>query len=910
MRSNPLLRISRFKNPIYYSIFSGVSKDNVDRTIIEFHEDISRLYTSGLSYDKALNSSKIKNVYWRIKKEYDKITNTTERISFPFLKEFIDFVYTQDEIYNPLGKWFRFEYLEPLFIIDFVLHKCRSNGRIRHNFSTLACFVFILFRYNNMTSEREIMKLRKKYRKLIDNGKADEDHYKAWQILIEDGSMTYRASVFRKPSYLYNLIGVSDYRALKSLCAELKIDCSFLKSKSGTYKSLVLIGSAHKLLHEFNSFKLYNKEKYDSVRGSIPITLDSGISLSRKLNSDINNIYNNLLIRDSSIPSCMAFRNNAALKLSKVKGEYFCHLQSNLFNFHFLLGSLYLIENPKRNSVKKPISQLFDKTVSGIILESARKFNEASQVVYNEVVVGKIKPQPISSPINRLDNRHFEQIEQCKKHVINLSDAGITFNDDALARYRAELREKRSNLIKRESVEQVEDGNIEDDIYNDSNLPIPIQELNLSKKDKLAQLKTIQGCAFEMDGEGNLRKLYSVFTPHGARTHRMTSHNFNIQGINKEIKKRILAAKKGYCILSADVAGQDIVVAANMAYKLFSKPEVFETDLYNEMTNLKALIESTLLELKENSKGKRSPITFIADNIVSTCDSRLENFPYDFIRDTVKKAVYTFLYGGGVKSLMNDWYDYKKLSSEINELLLEEYEFENYLKHYYEIRTVNRIKKSYSKIKLDDRLKHIEKYIELCETNYFVQVTSVLQMSPVKQFYMLDLNKNISNIKASFYRLSKIVEERKGIELIFVKMKEIIELSYPGILESFSFYEKYYMQNNLTYPTFLCWQTIVGLNISYKQRITRSKSYPIQAAGAELMRQWLIEINDLPKKLARAKSFNVINAIHDQIIVEVKAGLVEEAKEHMLASSKSAARIIGIDENTINIPEVKQLFPK
>lgn len=120
-----------------------------------------------------------------------------------------------------------------------------------------------------------------------------------------------------------------------------------------------------------------------------------------------------------------------------------------------------------------------------------------------------------------------------------------------------------------------------------------------------------------------------------------------------------------------------------------------------------------------------------------------------------------------------------------------------------------------------------------------------------------------------------------------------------GVLNDFiNDAEKFYKDNKKTLPTLLNWQTVLeDIDITYGQVLTRSRSYPVQASGAELMRQWLIELDKYSKKY----DFTIVNTIHDQVILDVPVDKKEDIENILDISIKKAAKKLGIEQKLIKL---------
>ncbi len=894
--------ITRFKNPFYYSA-------NIQKCIDEFKVDISRLYTAGYSYKEVLSDRKVRQIHALLSRKF---SPKEDESRFPFLKRFVDFVYTRDEVHNPFGKWLTFEYMQPLKILEFVQHITKDSDRQRLSYSNLASLVFVLLQYNNITSKDEIIRERRRLQKRMWYQTFSSHDRIIWTILQKEGLIYNRPVIFNKPDDLYAWINVANYRTFKLNCNLLGVSCAFIKRNNKGLKSAVIIGGINKLKARYDHFQNQNDSKYQSIYNQIENQTDSGIKIPSEIQDIVNQYYNNILIRDKKQPSSKHLNDNPFIRLNLYNDKLYCHIQTGFFRFDSLLGSLYFNSNRTRRTIKKPLGELLPPEIKAILQNNSKGFStEGLKDKLNASGIC-LRPKCITSP--KLDtNGHFQQIEASRFIVKEISANGVCIDIKALNRYRKSIKSKlQETMLEQngESTDNVTYVELSEDNIDDN--PFFLQEKNLSPQDTLKELDKLNGSVWREDPTDNkVGKLYGIFTPHGASTHRMTSHKLNLQGINKEIKKKVMTAREGYCLLSADVSGQDITIAANLAHKLYSKPRMFQTDQSGIFRELKAKIDETLILLSDKSFNVGKPIDFIKDQIIAANSPLLEGMTDLMIRDTIKKAVYTFFYGGGQESFLNSEYPQKWIKEGLLELIDSCYQFEGSVRANLSITDRKRlIRRGNMSGDLDRTIRHVELFLKNFQIRYIWVLNESAKHSEEAGWFLNDVQEELSILYKEYLRLDNVLKKRNSYAYIFSHMKEVIKIGYPGILESFHHYHTYYRENNLTYPSLLGWQTVISLEYGYGKVLTKSKSYPVQAAGAEFIRQWLIELKrSVPDDLQGNGTFKIVNAIHDQVVVEVEMRHKDIASKHILDCARIACLAIGIEPGTLHIPEVKQLYP-
>ena len=884
MNTNILIPVTRFESPQYYSA-------DLNTAIKQFQEDISRVYTAGYSYDDVIKNNKINAVHKYLTVKFPDEKNQSK---FPWLRKFVDYVFTRDEIYNPFGKWMRFEYMHPLMLIEFADEIKRNSKRERISTSTVASTIFVLFQYHGVTSYEEIRNERERIINKYGSRERDIKDQRLWDILKKSTRYSDRAILSFKPQYTYDLVGVSDYRTFEKNCELLNVKCSYSKKMNKTgFTSVLVIGEIKQLKDRFTEFVVRNSNRFYEMNQGICNTTESGVVLPIQLNHIINRLYGSVLIRDKKLPSLEYLKGNSLIRLSTFNRKEYCHIQSDFYDFNFILASLYLNNNLSRQTLKHPIGDSINDKTRTVILESARKVNleKFDTIIKENNISTKLKF--ISSPLIRNKNDHFSQIENCSEIISEVSKNGIRFDYQTAV---ALLNKESSSL----NVNNNSDGKQDNSSDIDSNEDAFLKEnKKLTTQKRVEELeKLLKNVRVDETGE---ERLYGIFTPHGASTHRMTSHQVNLQGVNKKIKRELFIAPKGKCLISADVSGQDITVAANMARKLYQHPELFKENLTKTFAGLDEQINETLSLLADETSTTSTPIDYILDNIISKSTLITDGWDKLEIRDEIKRAVYTFFYGGGKLSYLDSEYPEKIIKEALNSLIGECKMIEKV------IRTEFRIKNEKSltfKILADSnisiRIEKVESFLEALPDKYYHLIKD--------KHYKYQTDLDINTIRSRLENIKTNWSKRVASSFIYDRMEEIIKISYPGILESHDYYYKYYQDHNLTFPTFLGWQTVASLDYKFGKMLTKNKSYPVQASGAEFIRQWLIELKrDIPERLQGVNILKIVNVIHDQVVLEVDESVKEEVKEYLIVRAKRAAAVLGMDPKTLHIPEVKEV---
>lgn len=884
MSDKPDLKLSRIENPFFYS------KD-LATAIEEFTTDISKYFTAGYTYDEVLNNEKLLDVNKQLFFHFEKSNE-----HFPYLNRFVDYVYTRDEVKNPFGKWYTFNYFEPLQILEFANKLKAENSEII--LRELASFIFLMFQYQNISTFEEIKRTRRKLInfKELHSDTWSENQRKVFTNLRKSNIYANRTTFIKNPDWLYRQIGFKGYRQPKKNAEFLGLDFAHYKINIDGYSSILLIHGIDALKEKFDNFLQSQSKVYATLSHKMKNILKSGIILPTKTKEQIEFLYENTLIRDRNrFLYKQHLESNPIVRISNFGNKYYCSIQSAFYDIKFVLASLYLVPAGKRKKIKDPLSKYLSDKSEELIYSCGQEYD----IKKNNTPAFSYRMQlnNITTPLDPGKSIHTQQIEKSKKLIKQISDNGILVNIESAMILREKLKEKRK------SREDIEDEEVIDYHYGVDQINEDDEIFGIERE------KSIEQKIQELDNiiltnehakpvDNGTRRIHGTFTSHGAATHRLTCTKINLQGISKNVRKQIFMAPKGRVLISADVAGQDITVAANMAKNLFENPHLFKNVEKEKFQELHEKITETLKKLTDTTTSDHKPIDFITDNIQSNGSPLLEGMSRDAIRDIVKEAVYTLFYGGGQRTFLNRELKLKDFNELLDQTKEQFKTQEIVLRVEHKIQGISKLYKT-----AKDRREQIIKL-----QNYLSAFPEVYISKLISKYERQSYNENLQELEKKVYELDKQLLKREQREEVFNTMKTIINLNYPGILESFPYYLEYYLANNLTYPSMLDWQTNVVLQYTRKDIETRSKCYPVQASGAEFFRQWIIEIfHRIPRVLKN--KFLIVNLIHDQIIVEADKDAQIMVGEYLIKSAKNACRKVGIIPETLHIPEIKTIYP-
>lgn len=799
-------------NPTSFLKKKDLTVEEADK---EFLRSISTLYSLGYKQEELLNGpidTSIKKTFRQIKKKFPK--GSTNSINL------INYVYTRDQVINPFGPWIEIPYYFPLAVYEFT--KEGFYDYEDDQIFKMAGFFFALYLFKThlreVTEEEKLERLNNLEKGRVEfelrnlNSLKRRLHKEIYYEESINGKILYQ--IFH-PKTLYFVSNLSQptFNQYLNRSWDVGDGISFLydeiKIKDRIYQQLNLNGldSLRKVIDKHIED---NRLRYDSLVEEIADKERSGIAMTENSKlQKMSRFYESKFIRDKSgYLSKPALLGNLFIRISKSENGIFLYSQLYLINYKLLFYSLYTEVREKSSKSRIPKQEIdlnnyvpayledkFIKRIRSIKLKDFDRIFDKIESVCKEFNL-LIKTSPIDSPQNNsLVNKHFEQIESCYKIVKRISDRGICIKTEELNQIISESDEELT-LAER----------IDESLENQINEVDENEEMDgLNKfKSKIWWLEQIKKSSKQIGRQEG--RIYGYFTTHGASTHRMTCRDINLQGIPKKIRRRIYTAPKGYSLISLDVSGQDLIMAAHMARKMFKDPAMKVIIGKDEMRLGLANIEITIRDLQ--TEPKSTPVDYILGKLINQLPEVLDNIDRGDLREIVKKCIYIHFYGGGFNAIKDS----------LSQSNLEEYE--------------------------------------------------------------------------------------EDIEQLFENIVDIIYTEYPGVLDSLPYYKDYITSDSnkerLMYPTFLGWQTT--LDARHRTRpdylATRSQSYPIQASGAEFIRQWLIEISKIN---GYANRFHICNVIHDQVMIEVKTPYAEEIRAKVIEASKTAGRSLGIEPNAINL---------
>ena len=384
-------------------------------------------------------------------------------------------------------------------------------------------------------------------------------------------------------------------------------------------------------------------------------------------------------------------------------------------------------------------------------------------------------------------------------------------------------------------------------------------------------------------------RIFGQFIPHGAVSHRMTCHRINLQGIPKIFKNHGVYRSDTVKIYSLDVSGQDIAIAANLAKKLYNDYKKFPAEYHKDMGELlNKLQEITLPKLKgepgENYNNSR-PLDYVTNEFIRLFFNKIPSraINEDF-RKGIKGITYTIFYGGGEKTAAKGFVGNKGFRTAFTGIL---------------VRRVSGVRR---------KVPFIDAVLESTGVN-------VKELHDEWARKKNETNEQFEERRRKYYE--------KFNELAVEEIIRIIKREYPGILEAQDYLKLYCVEMLYdksrgvkkgkrimrTYPTLLGWTTPLSGAYRDPKLDTKSKSYPIQASGAEFVRQWIIELNRIISK--NKLKMKIINVIHDQMVVETSENKEERVVEHyMKKASRHACKKLGIEEGTIRFGKIEELSKK
>ena len=275
--------------------------------------------------------------------------------------------------------------------------------------------------------------------------------------------------------------------------------------------------------------------------------------------------------------------------------------------------------------------------------------------------------------------------------------------------------------------------------------------------------------------------------------------------------------------------------------------------------------------------------------------------------DYIKKVIFTRLFGGGKMTVTNEILKPSKRDETIEKLREWLIIAEKALRldfHLDSTKTIFTRKMINNKSKLN--------YAEILDATDMFEtlVGEIFNYDSIKSFPDYTLLKTFwdESLDEGYKIADKLELDLEKIEhakSVFDIVESVIKAEYPGILEAFEYYQKYYIENKETFPTFLNWSTVIDFPETIRDISSKSKSYPIQASSAEYMRQWLLELSN---NRNYKRNFQIVNTIHDQVLIETSKEFEDAIKDILINTSKEAAMNVGINSDTLHIEFDK--YPK
>ncbi len=855
----------------------GLYSSNINTALEQLIKDVSALYVFGYSDEKIKSLATVRNAVNHVNNLVYKNASDDSNTShgrIPNVEKLVDYIFLNDEANNVLGLWNKFDYLFPLQVFDYSKHLTEEKSLSRINSFKLAGLLFAIFSFykiKTLSSTRNLITKMQNVETPSQNN-----------IKLLDELITHKddALIIEKASSLQQLAGI-DLDTVEDYCEnvlELNYRSHKYSIKDEEYKSRRIIFGINLLYEEFNLFIEDRADVYSELFARIGNKFESGV-----VSPNINKIYKKYeqkLMRDRATYFNLAHLiDNPFIRIERDDNNLNCYSQFQLCSYKFVFDSLY-----KHGGIFKfPLIHHFNyRTLN----EQAKRDIDKKDIkfIYNKLIATGIAKKPVDSQFLGKDNVsiHFKQITKVTPIVNKISNTGILIDSDRLEIVKAKYEEayknsEKSNDIKASGKYKTYLRNIEK-IDNGMN----------SVKNDLA---------------GTENRIFGYFTPSGASTHRMTCSKLALQAFPKEIMCEIMTAPKGKVLVSLDVSGQDITVALNLAKRFYTENHSFDNqDSLNEFKYFSDSFEETFDIIKDEEYAR--PIDKIASLLFSELSSHYE---LGEIRKFVKNSIYVIFYGGGYQTLIKKAMGkvgYKDSENSALEFIKDEVRqfnesangFDVIPPLHHEILTLSLevlAISTFDELKVFAKRKRI-KIERLCKNIYATARTEyedfILKCGILKMHLSNDYLRGLP-IKIN------AAEEKEVPPAIFYKVIENIEYYYSGLLESLEFYEKYYHENDETYPTLLGWSTTVELSNNIGKMITKSKSYPIQASGAEFIRQWILELAKV--RNGYEKQFIIVNIIHDQIIVEVSTKHEAKIKALLVSSAKDAATKVGIDKDTL-----------
>ena len=869
---------------------------------------ITDLYSRGFSKEKILKDNYLKSEItddWRYWKD-----------DFEHL---VKYVFTKDEVDHSFGGWIKFDYFLPLFAYDYAEQIINEND-LQINKYKLASLLFFLSALGGEKSKkrrrkigREIKNIRE-YLQDRDNAPKMTEVYNLLRNRKKDAIVIYQSTRF------YKVVNINDktfykYKDLLSENTDLGIDYRTLSFAEDDIRKRLYFFGANKLSNKIKekgrkkfrppSIGAANHKKLQDIPADDVLTKAVKEKWEKYelyfIRSEKNKGYLSMPPLSTAFPFIRIQRTGG-----KKRKKLICYMPFEFFDIKVLLYGLY----KKIDNINIDFKYLRKST------DDFSKYNEKLLELFNQTALrlpenSRRKATDFITKFKKT-NKHFKQIKKSFKVVQKLTNTGIGVDLEKLE-------------------EALKDENLDEDNK---------KELKKIRKAVLSDVR---------NNGADIKRLYGYFVPHGGVTHRVISSNYNLQGISKKVRKQgIFTAPEGYTLLSYDVSGQDISVALNyinivylsgqqnldcidsegneisevfiqMAWDYFRKENDSIIDYINN--HIPASITDLILAETDEiyHKAFNNFIEMLSKYVYekqswfgkNASNYYLENLPKELTRNIIKTFVYATLYGAGQKTSTEKL---QKETSVIGRELISKYyikeiipkfkftqEGKNLFIETFKIDKENELKNILEELdNLKKRIKREHKIFcgqHRCKKKSLELIKEFAINILIWSNYYSEIKKNIDvrNLLESFEIRMDFFKEINYFQLLYFFFEEFVKVEFPCLFDVLELFEKYYQNNKLTYPTFLDWQTVVDERIMGKKNFTSSKNTPIQASGGELMRQWLINLysNDL--------DFKIVNAIHDQVVLEANESQLESIMEATEQAIKHAASKLGLDKDSIKL---------
>jgi len=862
---------------------------------------IGLLLNYGWRYEEVIELKELLQLYRAIK---DKLLSGNITAD---LGQLVTFIYSRDLSAMPFGSWVK---MEPNKILAAYQISFKYKAKIQTAFHPLklAGFILSLEHYSTKTNKYNFEVHLKNIKAKLQTSIGSSNAALRRESILTRGINSGDLILIQNPTRFYFFANINR-TTFKEIAKLLNINYEYdnYNSKSESKVRLYIWGYKE-VLKNYQNFAVEQTELNQQFTNGIfnkSLVFNSGLQGGNKI--DWKNLSNSFISRYLNSNTWHLTRKQISnfpfYKIALENTNLFLYAPERLFNYKLAFTILFL----NQTSRLKDIGFSVDRRT---LLHSQKECLSVLSILKSSNVGSK--HYPISSPnLDANSSLHFRQIDEIQPIINDMTEIGVHLNLDML------------NKINRNKFMDWLSG--KDDItlfekYGTTDKKTIVDILVYNYEDATEELRNIKK---HLGNSIDRKIIFGSFTSHKASTHRMTSHNYNLQGISKEIREQCFSAPRGWRLLNADVSGQDLVIAANLAKKLYSDPMSKSLCPDQDADKLNKQIKLTLMKLSKLRNNECRPVDFIVDKIFPEIQKEFPGYKRKQIRDYIKEILFTTFYGGGVKTIIErlrsdaELEFYSSLDSDKVKMIIKKWNLNISLKNN------NTSKKFITSELLEEILEKLESkeinihfnpdskdpYLSWSEIASQAEeiagpggVDYELSMR-AKDSETIMIQKDIETIsRIKKYLTSKL--ETDLIKKLHFAFVENINNHYPGILESLNYYKNYTSINkSLSYPSLLGHQTIIEGRFPDNEKwlITRGKSYPVQISSAEFMRQWIIEI---ASERGYNKSFKIVNAIHDQVFVIAKHSEVDRAKRILLKTSKRASTKLGIDPNTLHLSDI------